>query len=1321
MVCRYVALSLLGTDTGEGVASRDSDILLKIRSTDPRDDKTRIEQQKGGLLRDSYKWILSHEDFLKWRDGEGYQLLWVRGDPGKGKTMLLCGVIDELNKSRTDDWNIAYFFCQGTNHQLRKASFVLQGLIFSLLSQQPRLLDCVREDIDLASKEIFQDLNGWAALCRIFGRLIKEIEDGYQTVYLIVDGLDECLEDRRHLLEWIARLSSPSIRLLISSRNWPLIEDGLSGATRKVLLHLELNDRSILAAVDSYIDHKVMELEMAKGLGSGLREAVRRHLKSHSNNTFLWVALVCKELCREDTHSWEVLKLVEKFPSGLNELYNTMARHVLASKDATICLQVLSIQALAYRPLTIAELFSIADLDDDIIESSLHKVVGLCGSFLMVKTGTIYFVHQSAKDYLIKSIPESLFPQGLPDAGHRTMAIQLIQALEKTLRENMYQLPSPGSRIDNIIVPSPHPLDGIRYACVYWADHLVDAGLVKKQDFEHVDLVRQFLEKYLLHWFEALSLLKSLGLGIKVLENMLSLLQTSPGEPTGGGSVQALQDFVCDALKFLRYHMVGIGTAPLQVYTSALIFSPTSSLVRQAFLRKPEWLPISPTGKSQWDSAGLQTLEGHTGIIKWVTFAPNGKYLASGAEDDDTTRIWDTTTGECLKTLKGHGSGVRSIAFSPNCECLASSSENGTIRIWSTVTGICLQTLEYPTGGCVIVAFLDDRNIISIDAHTKVYSWDTATGQRVCHRTAPGRDWTVDYLFLSNSGERAAWARKHISHDNIMTIEVVDTVAGQYYKTPWSKTERVMSMAFNGKYVAIYSRLYNTEHLYATVFFKIWNLATCECMTLPCITELKCRALALSPDNEYIGAETMGGLCEYNIATGQLVEVKAKTTSWRYGIGSFRSYLAYSPDSRLLILGGERVVQVPDMSAARLQHGKPQLGHSDSERNSNSNGDSDTSCELTLPPNGTLLGVKRKLVRRKPRSKPRKSETHLQLNSNDDNNIISAYSHTRHGLILSPDGTFLGIGDCNDFQTWNLVKNKRISTIAMSGWYQWSPNLELQSSFSPENKYLACRSWSEGLPVFELFDTATGRCLWRASDTDALEWVLLGGRICVALLSFRGHVRIRDTATGKTLSEAYVCTGDIQLAGLSCDGKKLAFQKYCEDICVWDVAADTRTCRICLRIEESDSPLISSLKFSPDSRYVIAFQGDGNIIHLADATTGTRLKVLRGFGHILSAATGLQTERGVFHIADALLHHSGDYINYEDISAPQDNFSGLGISPNGDWILRNGEPYLWLPIQLRHYSFRPGKLSMARNTIVFGDGPGEVYCIRLDSLSQARL
>jgi len=81
-----------------------------LRITDPREDKKRIEDTKGGLLEDSYRWILKNADFQQWRNNQQSRLLWIKGDPGKGKTMLLCGIVNELKKSKAETDPLSYFF-----------------------------------------------------------------------------------------------------------------------------------------------------------------------------------------------------------------------------------------------------------------------------------------------------------------------------------------------------------------------------------------------------------------------------------------------------------------------------------------------------------------------------------------------------------------------------------------------------------------------------------------------------------------------------------------------------------------------------------------------------------------------------------------------------------------------------------------------------------------------------------------------------------------------------------------------------------------------------------------------------------------------------------------------------------------------------------------------------------------------------------------------------------------------------------------------------------------------------------------------------------
>jgi hypothetical protein len=77
--------------------------LRDLRVTDPREDRARIEGDKDRLLRDCYAWILQDASFQRWRTQDASRLLWIKGDPGKGKTMMMIGLIDELSRGARRD------------------------------------------------------------------------------------------------------------------------------------------------------------------------------------------------------------------------------------------------------------------------------------------------------------------------------------------------------------------------------------------------------------------------------------------------------------------------------------------------------------------------------------------------------------------------------------------------------------------------------------------------------------------------------------------------------------------------------------------------------------------------------------------------------------------------------------------------------------------------------------------------------------------------------------------------------------------------------------------------------------------------------------------------------------------------------------------------------------------------------------------------------------------------------------------------------------------------------------------------------------------
>ena len=523
-------LSINEQEVSAQLLKENNECLIDLRITDPSKDKERIEATKGGLLKDSYRWILENADFQRWRSDQQSRLLWVKGDPGKGKTMLLCGIINELEELMAKTNLLSYFFCQATDSRINNATAVLRGLIYMLVSQQPSLISHIRKKYDHAGKALFEDLNAWFALSDMFTDILQD--RNLNSTYLIIDALDECVaSDLPKLLEFIVKKSSVSSRVkwIISSRNWPSIEERLDKTGGKVRLHLELNTESISAAVNTYIQHKVHQLAQDKKYDNKTRDAVLDHLSLNANNTFLWVALVYQNL--QNIKPWNVFAKLDEFPPGLDSLYGRMIEQISSSDDADICKWILASVAIVYRPVTLKELTSLADIPKDISQNLewLAEIVGLCGSFLTIREDTVYFVHQSAKEYLIRNALATIFPSGTEEAHYKIFSRSL-EVMSGTLRQDIYSLGAVGYALEQVEPPEPDPLIASRYSCIYWIDHLLDCDPTKNatNDLQDGGSVDKFLRRSYLYWLEALSLCRSMSEGVVSMAKLEALLQVIP-------------------------------------------------------------------------------------------------------------------------------------------------------------------------------------------------------------------------------------------------------------------------------------------------------------------------------------------------------------------------------------------------------------------------------------------------------------------------------------------------------------------------------------------------------------------------------------------------------------------------------------------------------------------------------------------------------------------------------------------------------------------------------------------------------------------------
>jgi len=99
-----------------------------------------------------------------------------------------------------------------------------------------------------------------------------------------------------------------------------------------------------------------------------------------------------------------------------------------------------------------------------------------------------------------------------------------------------------------------------------------------------------------------------------------------------------LSAFLDDALRFVLMNRHIADLAPLQLYYSALIFTPENSIVRRIFQHETTQIfSLLPDVVADW-SAERQKLEGHDNAVTAVALSYNSKLLAS-ASYDKTVRV----------------------------------------------------------------------------------------------------------------------------------------------------------------------------------------------------------------------------------------------------------------------------------------------------------------------------------------------------------------------------------------------------------------------------------------------------------------------------------------------------------------------------------------------------------------------------------------------------------------------------------------------------------------------------------------------------------
>lgn len=159
-------------------------------------ERSEYSRHRLSYLAGTGKWLISTTTYQQWHQGDGDGLLWVKGIPGSGKSVLAASIINQL---RNDDIPVIFFFFRqiiDANHQPVAA---LRDWLCQLLDYSPPLQVKLKSYIDdrrdldsLSLSDLWEDLK--LALAT------------FPKVYCITDALDEMDQGNDEFLHALVEL-----------------------------------------------------------------------------------------------------------------------------------------------------------------------------------------------------------------------------------------------------------------------------------------------------------------------------------------------------------------------------------------------------------------------------------------------------------------------------------------------------------------------------------------------------------------------------------------------------------------------------------------------------------------------------------------------------------------------------------------------------------------------------------------------------------------------------------------------------------------------------------------------------------------------------------------------------------------------------------------------------------------------------------------------------------------------------------------------------------------------------------------------------------
>jgi archaellum biogenesis ATPase FlaH len=491
------------------------------------------------------------EEIKTWaNDKEGKSIFWLSGMAGTGKSTIARTIAQSF--ADCGQLGASFFFKKGEGER-GNASRFFTTIAVELMAHEPDMLPSIRTALDKdpdVSQEALEDQFEKLILQPLLG--IQQTASQASARIVLIDALDECEREKdiRVILQLLARakdIRPMPLRIVVTSRPELHIRLGFkempNGTYQDLILH-QVPRSTIEHDIRLFLKHELGVIQKERMLSPDWPATHQiQALVELAVPLFIYAATVCRYVGSKGSNPKAYLDKVLQYQkatfSQLDRIYLPVLDQLLTEQeedDKETWLQefrkVVGSIVVLQSPLSLTSLASLLQVPQEDIKcrlDSLHSVLSVPDN----EKVPIRLLHLSFREFLVDPQKQGKSSFWVDErCTHEKLASYCLELMcgPSGLHQNMCSLSGPGVLRDEIdeatVAASLSPT--LQYACRYWITHLEQS----KQDIVDGGPTQLFLQKHLLHWLEAMSLIRESDRCDDLLDRLQMLAGVRPQQDT---------------------------------------------------------------------------------------------------------------------------------------------------------------------------------------------------------------------------------------------------------------------------------------------------------------------------------------------------------------------------------------------------------------------------------------------------------------------------------------------------------------------------------------------------------------------------------------------------------------------------------------------------------------------------------------------------------------------------------------------------------------------------------------------------------------------